>query len=352
MASLIAAGLTRETGQRGALSAPSDAPALSPGGADGGDARRPCPPCVHYAGSESSSARRSLLQAERGPCSTSRATADGAPIGSERAHAVTMAASSAARTTATRASARARRAPSGVAGGGRRAARRRGRPHRVPHAAQGRARRTSSASSRTSPTASGAACDLRAIPVSVLIETPGALHDAWRIAAARRRVARLRPHGLRERAPRRDPRGAMVSPGQFEHPSCVRAKCEIAAAALAHGVVPAHNVTRALDDPTSFIATRAARATTSATCACGRSTRRRSRPIVDAMRPPCAKVTARRSSAAQDADWGRCASTASCTTARRTASRGRRCSAPTLRASRSTARRRLFRRGGAHEDRP
>ena len=42
---------------------------------------------------------------------------------------------------------------------------------------------------------------------------------------------------------------AMVSPGQFAHELVRRAKGEIAAAALAHGVVPVHNVTRALDDP-------------------------------------------------------------------------------------------------------
>jgi citrate lyase subunit beta/citryl-CoA lyase len=44
------------------------------------------------------------------------------------------------------------------------------------------------------------------------------------------------------------PVAAMVSPAQFTHPLVVRAKCEIAAAALAHGIVACHNVTRALDD--------------------------------------------------------------------------------------------------------
>ena len=34
----------------------------------------------------------------------------------------------------------------------------------------------------------------------------------------------------------------MRSPGQFEHPLIVRAKAEVVSAALAHGVVPAHNV--------------------------------------------------------------------------------------------------------------
>ena len=40
----------------------------------------------------------------------------------------------------------------------------------------------------------------------------------------------------------------MRSPGQFEHPLIARAKCEIAAAALGNGVVPAHNVTTELRD--------------------------------------------------------------------------------------------------------
>jgi citrate lyase subunit beta / citryl-CoA lyase len=40
----------------------------------------------------------------------------------------------------------------------------------------------------------------------------------------------------------------MDSPGQFDHPLLRRAKCETAAAALGHAIVPAHGVTRSLDD--------------------------------------------------------------------------------------------------------
>jgi citrate lyase subunit beta/citryl-CoA lyase len=47
---------------------------------------------------------------------------------------------------------------------------------------------------------------------------------------------------------------AMESPGQFEHGLVRRAKAEVAAAALAHGVVPAHGLTRALDDPDAVYA--------------------------------------------------------------------------------------------------
>ena len=44
------------------------------------------------------------------------------------------------------------------------------------------------------------------------------------------------------------PGSAMKSPGQFEHPLIVRAKADIAAAALVNGVVPSHNVTTELQD--------------------------------------------------------------------------------------------------------
>jgi citrate lyase subunit beta/citryl-CoA lyase len=39
------------------------------------------------------------------------------------------------------------------------------------------------------------------------------------------------------------PAAAMRSPGQFEHRLLARAKTEVVAAALANGIVPAHNVT-------------------------------------------------------------------------------------------------------------
>ena len=39
------------------------------------------------------------------------------------------------------------------------------------------------------------------------------------------------------------PASAMRSPGQFDHRLLARAKSEVVAAAIANGVVPAHNVT-------------------------------------------------------------------------------------------------------------
>ena len=83
----------------------------------------------------------------------------------------------------------------------------------------------------------------REIPVHVLVETHGALHDAWAIAQLP--GVQVLDFGLMDFVSGHH--GAinsanMRSPGQFEHPLIVRAKTEIVACALAHGVVPAHNV--------------------------------------------------------------------------------------------------------------
>jgi citrate lyase subunit beta/citryl-CoA lyase len=90
----------------------------------------------------------------------------------------------------------------------------------------------------------------RAVPVHVLVETHGALHDAWDIA----RLANVQvlDFGLMDFVSGHH--GAvsssnMRSPGQFEHPLIVRAKTAIVAAALAHGVVPSHNVSLDLKNP-------------------------------------------------------------------------------------------------------
>lgn len=90
----------------------------------------------------------------------------------------------------------------------------------------------------------------RKIPVHVLVETHGALHDAWRIAALPDVIGLA--FGLMDFVS--DHHGAihasnMRAPGQFEHPLIVRAKTEIVAASLAHGVVPAHNVSLDLKNP-------------------------------------------------------------------------------------------------------
>jgi citrate lyase subunit beta / citryl-CoA lyase len=100
----------------------------------------------------------------------------------------------------------------------------------------------------------------REIPVHALIETPGALRNAWQIAALPQ-VESL-DFGLMDFVSAHHgaiPASAMLTPGQFSHPLIVRAKCEIAAAALGNGIVPAHNVTTEFRD-TSMVAADARRA--------------------------------------------------------------------------------------------
>lgn len=145
------------------------------------------------------------------------------------------------------------------------------------------------------------------IPLHVLIETPGALREAWQIAALP--CVDSLDFGLMDFVSAHHgaiPASAMRSPGQFEHPLVARAKCEIAAAALGNGIVPAHNVSVEIRDP-----------------AVVREDARRAReefgflrmwsihpnqiqPIVDALRPDFAEVSeaAEILAAAQDADWG------------------------------------------------
>lgn len=84
----------------------------------------------------------------------------------------------------------------------------------------------------------------REIPIHVLIETHGALRDADAIAALP--WMQVLDFGLMDFVSGHHgaiPSSAMKSPGQFEHALVARAKTQVVAAALASGVVPAHNVT-------------------------------------------------------------------------------------------------------------
>lgn len=84
----------------------------------------------------------------------------------------------------------------------------------------------------------------RIIPVHVLIETHGALRQVQEIAKLP--WLQVLDFGLMDFVSAHNgaiPASAMRSPGQFEHRLLVRAKAEIAAAALGNGLVPAHNVT-------------------------------------------------------------------------------------------------------------
>jgi citrate lyase subunit beta/citryl-CoA lyase len=147
----------------------------------------------------------------------------------------------------------------------------------------------------------------REIPVHVLIETPGALHEVWEIA-------RL-PHvealdfGLMDFVSAHHgaiPAAAMRSPGQFGHALVVYAKCAIAAAALGNSVVPSHNVTTELRD-TEVVREDARRARQELGFLRMWSIHpNQILPIVEAMRPDFAEIdeAATLLAAAQDAVWG------------------------------------------------
>ncbi|MBE2259480.1 MAG: CoA ester lyase [Candidatus Accumulibacter sp.] len=147
----------------------------------------------------------------------------------------------------------------------------------------------------------------RRIPAHVLIETYGALRDVWEIAALPD-VESL-DFGLMDFVSGHHgaiPASAMRSPGQFEHPLVVRAKCEIAAAALANGAVPSHNVTTELRD-LAVIADDARRARNEFGYLRMWSIHpNQIMPIVEAMRPDFSEVdqAAAILIAAQDGDWG------------------------------------------------
>ncbi len=84
----------------------------------------------------------------------------------------------------------------------------------------------------------------REIPIHVLIETHGALRDVHEIATLP--WIQVLDFGLMDFVSGHHgaiPATAMRSPGQFDHRLLSRAKSEVVAAALANGVVPAHNVT-------------------------------------------------------------------------------------------------------------
>lgn len=88
-----------------------------------------------------------------------------------------------------------------------------------------------------------------ALPVHVLIETHGALRDAWEIAALPQ--VECLSFGIMDFVSAHYgaiPGAAMRTPGQFSHPLVVRAKLEMVAACHAHGKVASHNVTTEIKD--------------------------------------------------------------------------------------------------------
>jgi len=147
----------------------------------------------------------------------------------------------------------------------------------------------------------------REIPIHILIETHGALRDVHRIATLP--WLQVLDFGLMDFVSGHHgaiPASAMRSPGQFEHRLIARAKTEVVAAALANGVIPAHNVTLDLKNPyAAYADARRARLEFG-------FLRQWSiyptqiQPIVDAMKPDYSEVETAAAIllAAQSADWG------------------------------------------------
>lgn len=147
----------------------------------------------------------------------------------------------------------------------------------------------------------------RPIPVHVLIETHGALESVFEIA--RLPHIEVLDFGLMDFVSGHHgaiPASAMRSPGQFEHRLLVRAKTEVVAAAIANGIVPAHNVCLNLKDA-NVIGSDAARARNEFGFQRMWSIYpAQIKPIVEAMRPDFDEVAVAGEilAAAQDADWG------------------------------------------------
>ncbi|WP_454722186.1 MULTISPECIES: HpcH/HpaI aldolase/citrate lyase family protein [Cupriavidus] len=145
------------------------------------------------------------------------------------------------------------------------------------------------------------------VPVHVLIETHGALRDVFQIAALP--DIEVLDFGLMDFVSGHHgaiPAAAMRSPGQFEHALLARAKADMVAAALANGIVPAHNVCLSLKDA-EVIAGDARRARNAfGFLRMWSIYPAQIQPIVNAMRPDFTEVedAAGILVAAQDADWG------------------------------------------------
>lgn len=147
----------------------------------------------------------------------------------------------------------------------------------------------------------------REIPVHILIETHGALHDVYDIAALP--WLQVLDFGLMDFVSGHHgaiPASAMRSPGQFEHRLLARAKGEVVAAALAHGVVPAHNVTLDLKNAETTFSDASRARNEFGFMRMWSIYPTQIQAIVDAMKPDYSEVTdaANILLAAQAADWG------------------------------------------------
>jgi citrate lyase subunit beta/citryl-CoA lyase len=147
----------------------------------------------------------------------------------------------------------------------------------------------------------------REIPVHVLVETHGALNDAWDIAALE--GVQVLDFGLMDFVSGHHGAVAasnMRSPGQFTHPLIVRAKAHITACALAHGVVPAHNVSLDLKNPQNVFSDASRARTEFGFLRMWSIHPSQIQPIVDAMKPDLREVADASAIlvAAQRSSWG------------------------------------------------
>jgi len=214
----------------------------------------PLPACDHYAGSEKLMRKSMALQQELGPIfDITFDCEDGAAAGRERTHAALVA--------------------SLLNDAGNRHGRIGARLHdvRSPHFEQDVELIVGAAGHRLAyvvlPKVEGVADVLRAqdsinraalaagrppgssLPLHVLVETHGALHDVFAIAALPQ--VECLSFGIMDFVSSHYgaiPAAAMRSPGQFTHPLVVRAKLEMVAACHAYHKVPSHNVTTEIKD--------------------------------------------------------------------------------------------------------
>ncbi len=147
----------------------------------------------------------------------------------------------------------------------------------------------------------------REIPLHILIETHGALRDIWQIACMP--WVQVLDFGLMDFVSGHHgaiPASAMRSPGQFEHRLLSRAKSEVVAAALANGVVPAHNVSLDLKNAYSTYADASRARNEFGFLRMWSIYPAQIQPIVDAMKPEYSEVQAAAEIllAAQQSDWG------------------------------------------------
>ncbi len=147
----------------------------------------------------------------------------------------------------------------------------------------------------------------REIPIHVLVETHGALRDAYRIAALD--WVEVLDFGLMDFISGFHgavPASCMRSPGQFEHQTIAHAKARMVNAAMCAGVVPAHNVTLDLKNAYQTYADAYRAKNEFGFLRMWSIYPAQIQPIVDAMKPDFTEVETGVNIllAAQDADWG------------------------------------------------